>query len=270
VTARRIFLASATLFVVAAPHATSTAAQAPAITVAASQRVIHITARYQGDLVRVRGTALPSYAIVLKLTSPREAVQCSQKGKVGPFWLSVRQVRFENVPSMFKIKSSVPLDDVLSESEQVKYGLGRAGLKASMAVDSGVDRNLYLDELILIRERDRRFSFAEEGVQRDADTYQATFFWPPDGPPGRYRIEAYAVDRGRVVGTAETEVEVRTVGVEAWIRALATNHGILYGLFAVGLAAVAGLSVSMLAGRRPTGSSSASSGAVTEASGSVT
>ena len=264
--ARHALLTSAALFAAAAPHAAPMAAQASAITVSASQRVIRITARYQGDLVHVQGKALPSYAIVLKLTSPREAVQCSQKGKVGPFWLSVRQVRFENVPRMFKIKSSVPLDEILTRPEQVKYGLGQAGLKASMAVGGGLDRDLYLNELILIRERDRRFSFAEEGVRRDGDTYQASFFWPPDGPPGKYRIEAYAVDRGRVVGTAETEVEVQATGVEAWIRSLAVSHGILYGLFAVGLAAVAGLGVSVLLGGR----SSASSEAVTEASGNVT
>jgi len=269
VSARHTLLAAA-LFVVAASRAAPMAAQASAITVSASQRVIRITARYQGDLVRVQGTALPSDAIVLKLTSPREAVQCSQKGKVGPFWLSVRQVRFEDVPRMFKIKSTVPLDDILPQTEQVEHGLGRAGLKASMAVEGGLDKNLYLNELILIRERDRRFSFAEEGVRRDGNKYQASFFWPPDGPPGLYRIEAYAVNRGRVVATAETEVEVRAVGVEAWIRSLATSHGILYGLFAVGLAAVAGLSVSLLLGGRSSGRSSASSEAVTGASGSVT
>ncbi|MCG6954875.1 MAG: TIGR02186 family protein [Gemmatimonadetes bacterium] len=256
--ARRVLLASAALLSAAALHAASVAAQVPPITVAASQRVIRITARYQGDLVHVQGTARPSSAVVLELTSPREVVLCSQKGQVGPFWLSVRQVRFGNVPSMYKIKSSAPLDDILPRSERIKYGLGRAGLKESMTVDAGVDKNLYLDELILIRQRAQRFSFTEEGVGRDGDTYEASFFWPPDGPPGRYRIVAYAVEGGRIVGTAETEVDVQTVGVEAWLRDLAANHGILYGLFAVGLAAAAGLGVSLLLGRRGSGPSSTS------------
>ena len=267
---RRALLASAALLPAVASLPASIVAQGPPITVAASQRVIRITARYQGDLVHVQGTARSSYAVVLALTSPREAVQCSQKGQVGPFWLSVRQVRFRNVPRMYKIKSSAPLDDILSRSERVSHGLGRAGLKASMTVDGGADQSLYLDELILIRQRARRFSFAEEGVHRDGDTYEATFFWPPDGPPGQYRIEAYAVDGGRVVGTAETEVDVRTVGVEAWLRGLAANHGILYGLFAVGLAAVAGLGVSLLLGGRGSGRSSGPSEVVAEASGRMT
>lgn len=225
-------------------------AQAPAVTVSTSQRVIPITPRYQGDLVRVEGTAPASSDIVLKLTSAREAVVCSRKGKAGPFWLSVQQVRFRNIPSMFKIESTAPLEGILPPSEQIRYDLGRVGLKASMVVEGGLNRNLYLDELILIRERDRRYGFEERGVRRDGDRYETTFFWPPDGPPGRYRIEAYVVERGRVVATAETSVEVRAVGVEAWVRTLAAEHGVLYGLFSVGLAAVAGLGVSFLLGGR--------------------
>lgn len=226
------------------------AAQDAPVTVSASQQVIRITPRYQGDLVHVRGTAPAGYDVVLRLTAPRETVISSRRGRVGPFWLSVGQVRFRNVPRMYKIKSTAPLDDILSTGEQIGYGLGQLGLKASMSVEGDFDRSLYLDELILLRERGRRFSFEEGGVRRDGDRYEASFFWPPDGPPGPYRIDAYAVARGRVVGKAETSVEVRAVGVEAWIRRLATAHGFLYGLFSVGLAAVAGLGVSFVLGGR--------------------
>jgi uncharacterized protein (TIGR02186 family) len=218
------------------------------ITLHVSDQLIRITPRYQGELVKVDGKAPPIYDVVLKLTSPREDLVCSRKGKVGPFWLSVGQVRFGDVPWMFKIKSTTPVDDILTASEQVKYRLGREGLKASMEVKGGLDSGLYLDELILIRERNRLFSFHEGQVEREGNLYSTSFFWPPDGPPGRYRVEAYAVDDGKVVGSAEVWVEVRAVGLESWIRGLASNHGILYGLFAVGLALGAGLAVSFLFG----------------------
>lgn len=270
---RHALLVSASLLAAAAVGGAPIAAQTTPITVTTSQRVISITPRYQGDLVRVRGTAPPSVAVVLKLTSPRDTVVCAQKGRVGAFWLSVRQVRFDGVPRMFKIKSDVPLDDILPLSEQRKYDLGRSGLKSSMTVEGGLDANLYLNELIFIRERDRRFSFEDQGVHREGNSYEASFFWPPDGPPGVYHIEAYAVEGGQVVGTAETAVEVRTVGVEAWIRDLAMNHGVLYGLFAVALAAVAGLAVSLFSAfsaRGAAGRSSTSPTATAEASGKTT
>lgn len=215
------------------------------VTVSLSESVIAITPRYHGELVKVRGTAPADCGVVLKLTSERDVVMCSRKGKVGSFWFAVGRVRFDHVPQMFKIKSNQPLDDLVRPSEQVKYVLGRRGLKASIGVQSGVDRDLYVDELLLIRERERLFGFSSGDVERRDDTFASSFFWPADGPPGRYRIEAYAVREGSVVGSAAASTEVRAVGMEAWVRNLARNHGILYGLFAVGLAVVTGLGASL-------------------------
>lgn len=228
--------------------AASTPAPSPAITLHVSQRLILITPRYQGQLVHVEGTAPPPYDVVLKLTSPRGQVVCSKKGKEGPFWLSLGQVRFEQVPRMFKIKSTAPVEAILSPAEQVKWRLGEEGLKASMRVQGGADRSLYLDELLLIRKRGRLFDFQEGQVDRVGNTFSTSFFWPPSGPPGRYLVVAYAVEGGRVIGTAEAWVEVQTVGLEAWVRELARNHGVLYGLFAVALATASGLAVSLLFG----------------------
>jgi uncharacterized protein (TIGR02186 family) len=220
--------------------AAATAPPVP-ISVSVSEPVIRITPRYQGELVRVAGTAPSGCAVVVKLTSSREAVRYSRKGKVGPIWLSVGPVRFENVPRMFKVKSTAELDDIMVASEQVKWVLGRRGLKASMQVPPGLDRGVYLDELIRIREQRRLFSFGDTSVRRDGTAFSTTFFWPPDGPPDRYRVEAYAVRDGRVVGVAAAGVLVRAVGVEAWVRHLAAEHGIVYGLLAVLLAIAAGL-----------------------------
>jgi uncharacterized protein (TIGR02186 family) len=221
-------------------------ARAQPVTLEVSARLIRITPRYEGELVRVQGTVPSAADVVVKLTSPREEVICSHKGKVGPFWLSVGKARFENVPRMFKIKSTAPLDDILSAAEQVRYGLGEVGLKASIQVTPDTDRDVYLDELIRIREGERLFSFAEGAVQREGDRFRASFFWPPNGPPGEYRIEAFAVSGGRVVAMVQTSVAVRAAGVEAWVRTLAWDHGVLYGLFAVGLAVATGMAAWLL------------------------
>jgi uncharacterized protein (TIGR02186 family) len=216
------------------------------VSVSVSDSVIRITPRYQGELVRVSGTAPEECAVAVKLTSTRRTAHYSRKRKVGPLWLSVGQVDFENVPLMYKVKSTGSLDDLLSDADQLKYVLGRRGLKASLGVSSGVDRDVYLNEMILMRERIRLFSFGEGSVQRQGGSFSTTFFWPPDGPPGQYRVEAFAVRQGRIVGTAETDVQVELVGFEAWVRNLAMRHGIIYGMLAVMIAVASGLLVSMV------------------------
>lgn len=219
-------------------------ADAP-VSVSVSESLIRITPRYHGELVRVSGTAPEKCAVAVKLTSTRRDAHYSRKRKIGPLWVSVGQVCFDNVPVMYKVKSTGPLDDLLSKADQVTYVLGRQGLKASMGVSPGVDRDVYLNEMISIRERTRFFSFGEGSVQRQGRSFSTTFFWPPDGPPGRYRVEAFAIRQGQIVGTAETEVRVELVGFEAWVRDLATEHGIVYGILAVIMAVLSGLLVSM-------------------------
>jgi len=215
------------------------------VSVSVSDSVIRITPRYEGELVQVTGTAPEECAVAVKLSSDRKEAHYSCKRKVGPLWLSVGQVYFNNVPLMYKVKSTGSLDDLLSAADQLKYVLGRQGLKASIKVSSKVDRNVYLNELILIRERIRFFSFGEGSVQRHGRSFSTTFFWPPDGPPGRYRVVAFAIRQGQIVGTAEAQVQVELVGFEAWVRNLATKHGIIYGILAVIIAIAAGLLVSM-------------------------
>jgi uncharacterized protein (TIGR02186 family) len=218
-------------------------ADAP-VSVSVSDSVIRITPRYHGELVRVTGTAPEECAVAVKLTSAREEAHYSRKRKIGPLWLSVGQVYFSKVPPMYKVKATGALDDLLSPVDQVKYVLGREGLKASIAVAPGVDRNVYLNEMILVRERIGFFSFGEGSVQREGRSFSTSFFWPADGPPGRYLVEAFAIQQGRIVGTAQAPVQVEFVGFEAWVRNLATAHGILYGVLAVGLAMASGLLVS--------------------------
>jgi uncharacterized protein (TIGR02186 family) len=211
-----------------------------------SADLIEVTLSYRGDLVKIWGTVPPGFDVVVKLASPREKAVFSRKGKFGPFWLSVGRVRFSNVPWMYKVKSNKPLDEILTPQEQVRYRLGIRGLKASIGVQKGVDRDLYLNELILIRKAGRLFSLWESGVTRQGRMFDTSFFWPSDGPAGRYFIEAFAVRNGRVVDSRKHAIVVKRVGLEAWVSRLSRSHGILYGAFAVALAIVAGLAASLI------------------------
>jgi len=227
------------------PGASPARAEA-SVSVSVSEPLIQITPRYHGELVRVEGMAPAECAVVVKLTAERRDASYSRKRKVGPLWLAVDQVRFGNVPLMYKVKSTGALDDLLAPNEQVRYVLGRRGLIASMTAPPGLDRDVYLGEMIRIREQGRFFGFGEGPVSRQGTSFTTTFYWPPDGPPGRYLVEAFAVRQRRVEGSAETDVEVRMVGVEAWVRDLAATHGVVYGLLAVLTAIAAGLMVSVM------------------------
>jgi uncharacterized protein (TIGR02186 family) len=208
----------------------------PVISLQVSERSIQITPRYRGELIKVSGTVPAHCDVVLKLTSSRAVATFSLLGKVGPLWLSRGRVRFANVPQMFKIKSTRPLQEILLPGELMRHGLGFSGLRASITVEGGLDPKLYLNELLAVRQAAELYTLEDTGIASVDGHFAATFFWPPGAASGTYRIEALAVRDLKVVDVRETTVEVHKVGIEAWISDLAYRHGILYGLLAVGLA----------------------------------
>jgi uncharacterized protein (TIGR02186 family) len=218
----------------------------PLSSLTVSDRDIEVTPRYSGELVKIRGTVAPGCDVIVKLSAPGRAVAFSRMGKVGPFWLSLGRVRFGNVPPMYKVKSTHPLRTILSAQEELRYHLGFRGLRASLTVQPGAESELYLDQLITVRRAARLYTVDDGGVTFDGGRFAASFFWPAGAPEGRYEIQALAVRDQRVVGTRSVSVEVHEVGAEAFISALARDHGILYGLFAVALAGAVGYLMSLI------------------------
>jgi len=220
------------------------------ITVAVSKAEIRITAGFHGDLLHVTGTAPRNSDVVLRLSSPPREETLDIKGKRGPLWLTVGRVQFESAPRIYKLRSTRPVEEILSPEEQVRETLGAQGLKASLRVQPGVDAGLFASELIRLKIDKGFYDTEGGGVTRGADgTYQAEFRWPSRGPSGAYRMDAFAISGGAVTGSASREILVQKVGAEAWISHLAATHGPTYGLLAVLVALLTGLAAGALFGR---------------------
>ena len=79
-----------------------------------TKSVIEVGLRYNGDRIAFFGTlaGTEADALIVKLTSPAETVKINLKGRVGPVWMNTRQYEVENVPSMYQIQASAPLDKI--------------------------------------------------------------------------------------------------------------------------------------------------------------
>ncbi len=59
--------------------------------------------------------------------------------------------------------------------------------------------------------------------------YQARIALPSNVTTGRYTAETFAINRGRVVASAISDVEVKKVGFERAVAAFAQGWGFFYG-----------------------------------------
>ena len=94
---------------------------------------INISASYRGTVMHVEGLAPTGSEIVARFTGAAADLALRQKGKVfGLLWMNLGTVHLHNVPSVFLVASSRPLDQI-NGSE-----LGLAAVRGSMSSDEQI------------------------------------------------------------------------------------------------------------------------------------
>ena len=98
----------------------------PKVITSASKNIVEIGLSYSGDKIFFFGVnPVPGADVVIKLTAEKEeAVKLSMKGKVGPFWMSVKQYEVTGAPFIYKIHANKPLGPDHLQGDRPRVGTG--------------------------------------------------------------------------------------------------------------------------------------------------
>ena len=100
--------------------------------------------------------------------------------------------------------------------------------------------------LVDLKTRQQLYKQDFGGVQISEQVlYQARITLPSNVTTGTYTAETFAVSRGRVIASAQSEVEVAKVGFEKLVADYSQDWSLVYGLLAVMLS----VGMGWLAGR---------------------
>src|SRR5208337_3545643 len=82
----------------------------------ASKNLIEIGLSYSGDQIHFFGVSpVRDCDLIIRLTAEKsEEVKLSMKGRVGPFWMTVKQYDVTDAPFVYKIHSTKPIDQIVS------------------------------------------------------------------------------------------------------------------------------------------------------------
>ena len=99
--------------------------------------------------------------------------------------------------------------------------------------------------------RNALYTAAPRGVEvLDGGLFRATLALPPRTPVGNYTAEVYLFREGRPIARRSTSMRVEKAGIERVVYEFAHGAPIIYGLFCVALAMLAGYAAAALFGRR--------------------
>jgi uncharacterized protein (TIGR02186 family) len=232
----------------------------PKVITAASKNVVEIGLSYSGDKIYFFGVnPVPGADIVIKLTAEKEeAVKLSVKGKVGPFWMSVKQYEVTGAPFIYKIHSIKPLDQIISKENAQELELGYEAVRGKMKMQlvrgeaAPEDEAIVWKGLLKIKESANLYNIVSDPKRvelSEGKLYKHYFRFPPAATEGRYQVESYCFLKGELVGYGKDIIEIKKVGLENWLTQTSKNQPVFFGIMAVIIAVGAGLLVGVLFGK---------------------
>jgi len=218
-----------------------------------SKDQVAITATFEGSDILIFGAVKREAPIsevpldvVITVAGPSQPVTVRRKERVLGIWVNTDTVELDAAPTFYAVATSGPLDEVLSDTEDLRHrvSIPRA-IRSVGAASMAEDVESFTEALIRIRKSKDAYQLLENKVAFDEQTlFRTAISLPANLTEGAYRTRIFLTREGGVVAQFETVIDVRKVGLERWLFTLSRQQPLLYGLMSLAIAIVAGWSAS--------------------------
>ncbi len=227
------------------------------VVTSASKNLIEIGLSYHGEQIHFFGVSpVRDCDLIIRLTAEKsEEMKLSMKGRVGPFWMAVKQYEVTGAPFMYKIHSTKPIDQIVSPETAQELGLGYSAVQKQMKMHlargeaSPQDADLVFKGLVKIKEDANLYNIVSDPARlevAEGRLYKHYFRFPPAATEGRYLVESFAFKDGQLVGYGRDFIQIKKVGLEYWLTDISQNYPLFFGIMAVLIALGVGLLVGMI------------------------
>jgi len=210
---------------------------------------VAITATFEGSDILIFGAvkreapiAEVPLDVVITVAGPSRPVTVRRKERRFGIWVNTDMVDLDAAPTFYAVATSGPLDEVLTNTEDLRHrvSIPRA-IRSVGAASMAEDVESFTDALVRIRERKDAYQLLENAVALDEQTlFRTAISLPANLTEGAYRTRIFLTREGRVVSQFETVIDVRKVGLERWLYTLSRQQPLLYGLMSLAIAIAAG------------------------------
>jgi uncharacterized protein (TIGR02186 family) len=224
------------------------------VTVATKQEV-NIGLMYNGDYIYFFGSVPSASAdVIVKLTSTDNVpISVNRKGRVALMWMNVKQFTVTGLPLLYKIHSTRPIHQIVSEDTASQLGIGYDVLKNQMQLElvrgqaEEGDADVVFDGILRLKQESNLYNVDEKRIEiTGGKLFKHYFRFPPAAKEGTYRAESYIFEQGKLIGKGVDEVRIQKKGIEAAFTNLAYNRPVLYGAIALVVALGMGLLVGFI------------------------
>ncbi len=225
-----------------------------------SHQKIEVDSFYHGTNLVISGTAPADSRLALVLASEKKEIKLNRKGKVGPLWMNVGVVTVEGAPEMYYLFTSTPTIEGLGSREILeRCCIGYDVLRKSVTIgQNDTDSDLIFGEFVKLKESMGLYKCAPGAISVEpadgkSEKFSATVPIPPLVPAGEYNVSVYCFKDDPFFTTSTGSLVVEKTGMPEKVSLLAFHYPAAYGVLAIVVAIVAGLSMGVLFGSRQKG-----------------
>ncbi|QDY68409.1 TIGR02186 family protein [Qingshengfaniella alkalisoli] len=232
------------------------AARAERVVLGLSQQEVAITTRFEGSEILIFGAvkrdqpaaADPPLEVIVTVAGPEAPVDVRRKSRRFGIWVNTDSVHISRAPSFYAVASTAPLEDVLSYTENLRYGITiNRAVRTTGISDDAPDAPLFVDAFIRIRKEQDQFREMGGGVNlEEATLFSTKIQLPANLLEGGYPTRIFLSRGGEIVDSYATVIDVRKVGLERWLFTLAHEKPWHYGVLSLIIAIVAGWGASTI------------------------
>ena len=212
-----------------------------------SQNLVSITARYSGSQILIFGAIRPEGAagpfdLIVTVSGPLTPVTVRRKDRVAGIWINDAAATIPAAPTLYDVATTAPLDEILSETEDIRHAISIPRAIRSVGLASKVDDPpAFTEALIRIREREGHYRVREGAVSLQGGTlFRTDIDLPSNLTEGNYLARIFLIRDRKVVARYERQLGVQKVGLERWIFNLAQEQALAYGVLSLVIAVAAG------------------------------
>jgi uncharacterized protein (TIGR02186 family) len=206
---------------------------------------------YRGAEVHIAADIPLSDGAVIKIEGGNKELVLNRKGKLGIVWLNVAKVMVKNAPQIYILASSDALEEICSQEDRKRLGLGFDALKGELEFESEKPlTGSEFHEFLKLKRHSGAYSADQSAELKPAGAgrqeLSAVLSVPPTIPPGEYKVLLYYFRDRSLAGEAEATLSIEEVGFPLLMTDLAYEHAGPYGILAIVVAMVAGVVIGLV------------------------
>ena len=211
-----------------------------------SDEEIEIQTNFNGKEVIIFGLTEPELNTILTIKGPTKNTKVQKKERLFGLWFNTKRIIYKNLPSIFFIASSSPINEILNEETIIKKAL----YFEQMLINLITQRNFNFNESNkadtwnkkLIKIKKEKNFYKEYKIKIvDNKLFQTRVFFPANTIPGTYDINVYQIRNKIIVNEKNKKILVKKTGMGNKIFNLAHNQPAIYGIICIFFAIFAGI-----------------------------